>query len=87
MAKAPTNTVRLLAFAAVRDVVGSPETDVELAAPCTAEELWAVLLERVPALASHRSSIRLAVNGTYAFANDRVEAGDEVALIPPVCGG
>jgi len=46
-----------------------------------------LLLSRYPALAPHRRSIRIAVNGTYAFATDPVRPGDEIALIPPVAGG
>ncbi|NUP05635.1 MAG: MoaD/ThiS family protein [Polyangiaceae bacterium] len=79
-------SVRLLAFAAVRDVIGAPEAELDVAS-CTVEELWPVLLRRYPALEPYRASIRIAVNGTYAFASDRVAPGDEVALLPPVAGG
>ena len=79
--------VRLLAFAAVRDVIGAPEADLEIGACRTAGELWPILLDRVPALDPPRRSIRIAVNGTYAFPNDPVGEGDEVALLPPVAGG
>ncbi len=79
--------VRLLAFAGARDVVGAPEIDLALASPCSAKDLWPLLLDRFPALAPYRGSIRLAVNGTYANEDDRVAPGDEVALIPPVAGG
>lgn len=79
--------VRLLAFAAVRDVLGAAELDLDLRGAKTAQELWPVLLDRFPSLAVHRGSIRLAINGTYAFPEDAVRAGDEVALIPPVAGG
>jgi molybdopterin synthase catalytic subunit/molybdopterin synthase sulfur carrier subunit len=80
-------TVRVLAFAGARDVLGAGELALRLDAPCTA----AALLERVcaehPALAPYRRAIRVAINGTYAAPTDRVAAGDEVALIPPVAGG
>lgn len=79
--------MRVLAFAAVRDIIGSPEVEVPLDAPCTAEEAMTILLARFPGLAPHRRSLRMAVNGTYAFATDPVRPGDEVALIPPVAGG
>ncbi|MBK6513917.1 MAG: MoaD/ThiS family protein [Polyangiaceae bacterium] len=79
--------VRLLAFAAVRDVLGAPEVEIVLATPCTTEQLWPQLVALYPALSPHRRSIRVAVNGTYAFADDVVHAGDEVALLPPVSGG
>jgi molybdopterin synthase catalytic subunit/molybdopterin synthase sulfur carrier subunit len=79
--------VKLLAFAGARDVLGTGELRFELAAPCTASELLEEVCRRHPALAPYRSSLRVAVNGTYADASDPVAFGDEVALIPPVAGG
>ncbi len=81
------NTVKLLAFAGARDVLGAAELVLPLASPCTAAELLAQVCQRWPALAPWRGAIRVAVNGTYAAAGDPVRAGDEVALIPPVAGG
>jgi sulfur-carrier protein len=81
------NAVRLLAFAGARDVLGAAEITLPLAAPCTAAELLAEVCRRYPALQPWRSSLRVAVNGAYAQAEDRVSFGDEVALIPPVAGG
>ena len=80
-------TVKLLAFAGARDIVGAGEIAFPLAAPCTAAELLAAVCARWPALEPYRRSIRVAVNGTYAAREDRVAPGDEVALIPPVAGG
>ncbi len=79
--------VRLLAFAGARDVIGRPELTFPLDAPCTAAELLAEICRRYPALAPYQGAIRLAVNGTYALADEKVTYGDEVALIPPVAGG
>ena len=81
------NAVRLLAFAGARDVLGTGELTLPLAAPCSAGELLAEVCRRYPALDPWRRSLRIAVNGTYAAADDRVAFGDEVALIPPVAGG
>ena len=80
-------TVRLLAFAGARDIIGAPEIELHMAGPCGSSELWSVLLSRFPALEPYKRSIRLAVNGTYASDGDRIAPGDEVALIPPVAGG
>lgn len=85
-------TVRLLAFAGARDVIGTPELELEVPAlrarpRCTQAELWSALLERFPALSPYQASIRLALNGTYASREDDVGPGDEVAIIPPVAGG
>jgi molybdopterin converting factor small subunit len=82
-----TSPLRLLAFAGVRDVIGQAETTVDVELPCSADELWPRLIARYPALSPYRSSVRLAINGTYALPSDRVASGDEVALIPPVSGG
>ena len=81
------HTVKMLAFAGARDVLGAGEIAFPLAAPCTAAELLAAVCARWPALEPYRRSIRVAVNGTYAAREDRVAPGDEVALIPPVAGG
>ncbi len=80
-------TVRLLAFAGTRDVLGAAELAFPLETGCSAGELLAEVYRRYPALAPWKASIRVAVNGTYATPEDRVEVGDEVALIPPVAGG
>ena len=80
-------SVKMLAFAGAKDVLGTPELEFALAAPCTAGELLAEVCRRYPALAPWRAAIRVAVNGTYADAGDPVAFGDEVALIPPVAGG
>lgn len=80
-------TVRMLAFGGARDVLGSAEVELPLPATCTAAELLVSVCQRYPGLAPHHASLRLAVNGRYAFPADPVTAGDEVALIPPVAGG
>ncbi len=81
------NAVKLLAFAGARDVLGAPELMLPLPGPCSAAELLDEVCRRFPALVPWRGAIRVAVNGTYAAPDDRVVAGDEVALIPPVAGG
>jgi molybdopterin synthase catalytic subunit/molybdopterin synthase sulfur carrier subunit len=76
----------MLAFAGARDVLGAGELELDVAAN-TAGELLDEVCVRYPALSPWRSSLRVAVNGVYAAATDPVQAGDEVALIPPVAGG
>lgn len=79
--------VRLVAFAAARDLIGAGRAELPLSAPCSAAELWAVLVHHYPVLAPYRATIRLAVNGRWAEDEARVGLGDEVALLPPVSGG
>ena len=80
-------TVRLLAFAGARDAIGAHEIEVPLEACCTSAALLSKLCEAFPRLSPHRQSLRLAINGSYALADDLVRSGDEVAIIPPVSGG
>jgi molybdopterin converting factor subunit 1 len=81
------HTVKILAFAGARDVLGTAELTFPLEAPCTAAELLAEVCRKWPSLAPWRGAIRVAVNGAYAASDDPVRFGDEVALIPPVAGG
>lgn len=81
------NAIKLLIFAGAREVLGTGELSMPLHAPCTASALLDEICHHYPALSPYRRSIRVAVNGTYACADDLVSAGDEVALIPPVAGG
>ena len=79
--------ITVLCFAGVRDLLGTSRFELEFAEPLRCEGLWGMLLERFPALAPHRESVRLAVNGRYAEPETQVRPGDEVAIIPPVAGG
>lgn len=81
------DSVRVLAFAAVRDLIGVGEARLVLGQVQTVEQTWTVLVHRWPALEPYRSAIRIAVNGSYADLGDAVRPGDELALIPPVAGG
>lgn len=79
--------VRVLVFAAAREVVGTPELPMTLAAGATAGDVLDALCARWPGLAPYGASLRLAVNGDYVGRSQALAAGDEVAVIPPVAGG
>jgi molybdopterin converting factor small subunit len=79
--------ILLVACGATRQILGAKTLEFPLEAPSTVAELLDRLDRDYPALARHRRSIRLAVNGCYAQPGDPVSPGDEVALIPPVAGG
>ena len=74
-------------FAALREVVGRPEVNWELAEGATIETLIAHLQETVPGLASWAGRAWIAVNRSYAARDTQLHDGDEVALFPPVSGG
>lgn len=80
-------SIRLLAFAGARDVLGAAELDMVLDAPCSAAHFLDRVCASHPGLTPYRKGLRLAVNGSYVAWHETVTPGDEVALIPPVAGG
>lgn len=79
--------MRVLFFAHLKDATGCGDTELKLAEPVDANELWRQLAGRFPKLAKFRPSIRLARNCEYVGPDARFTNTDEVALIPPVSGG
>jgi MoaE-MoaD fusion protein len=75
-------TVRL--FAMLRERAGAPELTLEL--PDGARVQDALASERLAALAEGIPLV-MAVNREYADGEHVLDAGDELALIPPVSGG
>ena len=79
--------VRARLFAIQREIAGTRELALELPDAATIEDAWSAVVERVPALAPGRPSLRFARNGEYADPDERLADGDELAIIPPVSGG
>jgi len=74
-------------FAATREATGQSEVELALPAGATAGQALAALAARFPGLRGHLPSLRLAVNLAYVTPDQVLQSGDEVALIPPTCGG
>ncbi len=83
----PPLRIRVRLFAMQRETAGTKELRLEVPLGSTLEDAWAAVVEAVPALAPGRSSLRFAVNGSYAGPETALADGDEVACIPPVSGG
>jgi molybdopterin synthase sulfur carrier subunit len=77
--------LNILAFGIAREIMqgGVIKADAELH---TAGELRIWLEENYPKLKSLRSFM-IAINNEYASADAKINAGDEIAVIPPVSGG
>ena len=73
-------------FAGLQEAAGE-QVEVEVPEGATAEDVKRAVAEKVPEAAGLIERAALAVNRRLARPGDEVEAGDEVALLPPVSGG
>ena len=80
-------TVRVLFLGPARDWSGTPEASADLEPHSDVRALRKWLAREFPELQDRLSRIRIAVNQSFAQDEDRLDSGDEVALIPPVSGG
>jgi len=80
-------TVRVLAFARLRELLGFGERDLELAPAATLEDAWSALTADVPEAMRLHASTRFARNGVLSAGTTALGDGDEIALLPPVGGG
>ena len=76
---------RVLLFAAAADATGAPEVRLPGGETATVADLAQCLRARYPAL--QRLPFRVAVNRRFAPPELPIQAGDEIAVLPPVAGG
>jgi molybdopterin synthase catalytic subunit/molybdopterin converting factor small subunit len=74
--------VRVRLFAGLRERAGSGSVEIELPDESRVGDVWGAL-----DLGDEPPGILFAVNRAYAERTTSLNAGDEVALIPPVSGG
>lgn len=74
-------------FATLKERAGKQHIHVTLDEPARVAHLLGALSAEVPALAPSLETALVAVNREFAFPDSPLEAGDEVALFPPVSGG
>jgi molybdopterin converting factor subunit 1 len=79
--------VRVRAFAALRQALGTASLTLDLPPEATVAHLLERLSADYPAAGPHLSRAIVAINQTYADKTQRLAAGDEVAVFPPVSGG
>jgi molybdopterin converting factor small subunit len=81
-------TVRVRAFARMRELLGAGDFDLEVPEGATLMDCWEALRARERRIDALASSTRVARNGrVVALLNEPVGPGDEIALLPPVGGG
>ena len=79
--------VRLHLFSQLKDLAGTADLNVDLAARATVSDLLKTLYERAPALREHDNSILVGVGVEFVDRNYVIKPGDEIAIMPPVQGG
>ena len=79
--------IKVLFFATLKDRAGVPETVFDLPEPIPVQRMKELLAERFPGLEEALPSSLISINREFAFDQDFVPAGAEVAIFPPVSGG
>lgn len=77
--------LNVLLFASYAEAFGGPAVGVALKDGATVADLLEAVRSMGPARGLPPAAV--AVNQEYAAATQRIKAGDEVAIIPPVAGG
>lgn len=78
---------KVLFFATLRDKTGVRETEIEFQNGSTIADIKAIVLKMYPNLQVMMDTVIVAMNHEYAFDENPVVDGAEVAFFPPVSGG
>lgn len=78
---------RILFFATLRDITGTREVTLEISPGSRISDIKSIVLQKYPALQKNMETIIVAMNHEFAFDEQLVADGAEVALFPPVSGG
>jgi molybdopterin synthase catalytic subunit len=81
------NTIKVLFFATLKEKAGVREATIEVEPAAQVQDLRSILGERFPTLRPLLGTALASINREFAFDEDRIPAGAEVAFFPPVSGG
>jgi len=79
--------IKVLYFASLRGKAGVKEERLTLPDGANVESLLSLVAERRPELARHMGTVLVSINQDFAYPEDLLSEGDEVAMFPPVSGG
>lgn len=79
--------IKVLYFATFRDLTGVREEEIDLPNRITLADLKAHLVELHTSIEKGIPTAVFAINREFAFPEDVIHDGDEVAVFPPVSGG
>jgi molybdopterin synthase catalytic subunit len=77
----------VLFFATLREKTGVRETSIEFRRGAIISDIKELLLEKYPNLKTSMDTIIVAMNHEFAFDENPVPDGAEIAIFPPVSGG
>jgi len=81
------NEITILFFASLRERAGAKEIRLSLPEDARVSDLKEQLQEKFPALGPALPTSLVSINREFAFDEDPIPTGAEVALFPPVSGG
>jgi MoaD family protein len=79
--------IKVKFFSTHREAVGKNEIELNLKAGITVNGVVQILTAKYPRLKKLSKSTILLLNHKYAVGGEKLKAGDEIALFPPVSGG
>jgi MoaE-MoaD fusion protein len=79
--------VRVLFFGMLKDIAGRGSESVSLHDGATLNDVLVHFARQMPGLEALLPSIAMSINQEYAGPESKLNAGDEIALLPPVSGG
>jgi sulfur-carrier protein len=79
--------VRVQFYAQLRELVGIRELELDLPQGATVRELLEKIYTQKPALRDHDNSILIGAGLEFVDRNYKPNAGEEIAIMPPVQGG
>lgn len=79
--------IKVLLFGQLRDLLGRAEQQLDLPEGARLQDVFDQFAAQVPRLRELEKSIVLAHNQEFVARDTALQAGDEVALLPPVSGG
>ncbi len=78
--------VNILAFGITKDILGKTLVNIDIPEGSSVKQLKEKLIVTYPKM-EELTSLLIAVNEEYGDELQIIQAGDEIALIPPVSGG
>jgi molybdopterin converting factor small subunit len=81
------DSITVLFFATMRDHIGERKISLEIPKDSQVRDLKTILAERYPSASGALEATLVSINRDYAFPEDVIPDGAEIAMFPHVSGG